>query len=267
MSDERRVNQISEFVEEELGFTSSYYDDAYLKRRISARLRRTRSESYREYLALLREDEDEQAALLDALSVNVTSFFRNPEVWEQVREILRSLTDEHSRVRLWSAACSDGREPYTIAMLALSDPEIDASRLAITATDIDEAILEVARRGVYQSTQTTSIDEELSELVGYEQYVDIDDGTFTLRKEVTDLVTFENHDLISSRPKSNFDLVSCRNLFIYIGSEYKFPILRTVERSLNDRGYLVIGKTETLPEQIRPDFEPIDKRQRIYRKA
>lgn len=256
-----------EFVENELGFASSYYDDSYLRRRISARMRRTRTETYRAYLRLLEDDENEQAALLDALSINVTSFFRNPDVWERVRGILRTLTAENDRVRLWSAACSDGREPYSIAMLALTDPQTDDSKIEITATDIDRGILEAARQGVYQSTQTTDIDEELSVLDGYEAYIERDDTAFRMRSEVTDMVTFENHDLISGRPKSNFDMVSCRNLFIYIASEYKLPILRTVERSLTDRGYLVIGKTETLPEQIRSEFEPIDKRLRIYRKG
>lgn len=264
---DRDFEAILTFVEEELGFASSYYDEAYMKRRISARMRRSRTETYEEYGRLLREDEDEQVALLDALSINVTSFFRNPDVWERVRTVLRTLTAERDRVRLWSAACSDGREPYSLALLALTDPEIDTDAISITGTDIDAAILDVARKGVYHSTQTTDVAEELAPLDGYEEFVDRDDDTFRLDDAVTDLVTFENHDLISGDPKSNFDFVSCRNLFIYIGSEYKFPILRTVERSLADGGYLVIGKTETLPPKIRPAFEPIDKRLRIYRKA
>ena len=248
--------KILTFVEEELGFASSYYDEAYLRRRVSARMRRTRTETYEAYGQLLETEADEQAALLDALSINVTSFLRNPDVWEEVRSVLRSLTADRRRVRLWSAACSDGREPYTMALLALTDPEIDADALSITGTDIDEAILEVARKGVYRSTQTTDVAEELAPLDGYEKYVEEDDETFTLDDAVTDLVTFENHDLISGDPKSDFDLVSCRNLFIYIGSEFKLPILQTVERSLADGGYLVIGKTETLPPGIRPAFEP-----------
>lgn len=256
-----------EFIENELGFTSSYYDESYLQRRISARMRRTRTETYRAYLQLLKSEDAECDALLDALSVNVTSFFRNPDVWERVREILRTLTAENHRVRLWSAACSDGREPYSIALLALTDPETDAKKIKITATDIDRGILEAAKQGVYQSTQTTDIDEELSVLDGYESFVEHDGDTFRMRKKVTDMVTFENHDLISGRPKSNFDMVSCRNLFIYITPDYKLPILQTVEQSLNDRGYLVIGKTETLPEKIRPAFDPIDKRLRIYQKG
>lgn len=264
---DRDFEAILTFVEDEMGFSSSYYDTSYLKRRVSARMRRTSMETYEEYGQLLRENDDEQAALLDALSINVTSFFRNPDVWERLRSVLRSLTADRNRVRLWSAACSDGREPYSMALLARTDPEIDADAVSITATDIDAAILEVAQRGVYHSTQTTDVAEELAPLDGYEEYVEHDGDSFTLADDVTDLVTFENHDLISGDPKSDFDLVSCRNLFIYIGSEFKLPILQTVERSLADDGYLVIGKTETLPAKIRPNFEPVDKRLRIYQKG
>lgn len=267
MTDMEAFKRVLTYLEDELGFASSYYDDAYLKRRLAARMRRANTSTYREYFDLLVDDSDEQAALLDALSINVTSFFRNPDVWERVRTVLRELSVERDRIRLWSAACSDGREPYTMAMLAISDPEIDHEKVTITATDIDEGILEVARRGVYRSTQTTDIAEELAPLGEYERYVERDGEEFTITDDVADLVTFENHDLISGDPKSDFDLVSCRNLFIYIGSEYKLPILRTIQRSLVDGGYLVIGKTESLPAPIRREFEPIDKRLRIYRRT
>jgi chemotaxis protein methyltransferase CheR len=260
-------DQLLEYVESELGFATSYYDDSYLDRRISSRMRRTDTEEYGAYLALLRKDDSEQDALLDAFSVNVTSFFRNPEVWEEMRSVLRTLSAEHDRVRLWSAACSDGREPYSLSMLALDDPEVDETAVEITATDIDEEILAAARQGVYQSTRTTDIDEQLAPLDEYERYVERDDDQFAVTDPVKDLVSFERHDLINGDPKSDFDLVVCRNLFIYIDAEHKLPILETVSKSLSETGYLVIGKTETLPDQLKPAFDPMARRLRIYRKS
>ena len=264
---DRGFDRLLEYVESELDFATSYYDDAYLDRRISSRMRRTDTEEYGAYHDLLREDDDEQTALLDAFSVNVTSFFRNPEVWEEIRSVLRSLSAEHDRLRLWSAACSDGREPYSLAMLALDDPEVDASRIEITATDIDREILAAARQGVYRNTRTTDIAEQLAPLDEYERYVERDGDQFAVADAVKDLVNFERHDLINGDPKSDFDFVVCRNLFIYIDTEHKLPILRTVSNSLSPSGYLVIGKTETLPETLKPAFEPTARRLRIYKKT
>ncbi|USZ68128.1 protein-glutamate O-methyltransferase CheR [Halorussus salilacus] len=265
--DDEAFDRLLRYVEDELGFATSYYDDAYLDRRVSSRMRRTDADDYAEYHALLADDDREQEALLDAFSVNVTSFFRNPKVWEELRSVLRSLSEESGTVRLWSAACSDGREPYSLAMLALDDPEVDESRIEITATDIDREILSAARQGVYRSTRTTDIAEQLAPLDEHERYVERDDESFAVTDPVKELVEFERHDLINGDPKSDFDLVVCRNLFIYIDTEHKLPILETVSKSLREGGYLIIGKTETLPDQLKPGFDAVARRLRIYRKT
>lgn len=267
MSDDPTFDRLLAYVEDELGFATSYYDDSYLDRRVSSRMRRSNTDTYEAYHDLLREDDEECDALLDAFSVNVTSFFRNPEVWEEIRPVLRELTANNRRVRLWSAACSDGREPYSLSMLALDDPEIEESRIEITATDIDREILAAARQGVYKSTRTTDIGEQLAPLSNYERFIDREGDQFAVTDDVKERVSFQRHDLINGDPKSNFDLVICRNLFIYIDTEHKLPILQTVTRSLRDEGYLIIGKTETLPESLKPTFESIERRLRIYRQT
>ncbi len=259
------LESVLTYLERAGGFASSHYDDAYLDRRVTARMRRRDAETYREYLDMLRGDDDEQAALLDALSINVTGFFRNPGVWERVREVLRELTAERRSVRVWSAPCADGREPYSIAMLALDDPEIKAHRVSVTASDIDSKALRDARRGVYQSTRTTDIEKELSAIENYEAYVDVEDSRVTVRDRVKDLVSFDRHDLIRDDPRRSFDLVASRNFLIYIDGEYKRSVVGTLTGSLREGGYFLIGKTETLPRSYRDRFEPIDKRLRIYR--
>lgn len=253
------------FVESKTDFATSYYDDAYLDRRISARIRRCDVDSYGEYLALLREDEDERAELLDALSVNVTEFFRDHKVWTALREIL--LEEVSGRqVSIWSAACADGREPYSIAMLAL-DAGIPARKIDILATDIDEDALEDAREGWYESTRTTDIRDQLDFLDDPLEYVDRrDDRGFVVADHVKDLVTFERHDLITDDPKSGFDLVACRNVGIYIDAQYKRPIFETVSASIQPGGHLVLGQTETLPSGVKAGFEAADPRIRIYRR-
>lgn len=257
---------LTNYVEAELGFATSHYNDSYLDRRFSSRLRRTRTDDFEEYLQLVREDPTEQAALLDALSINVTGFFRNPDVWEGIRSVLRTLTDERERIHVWSAACADGREPYSLAMLGLDDPRTAGDTLSILATDISEPALETAREGVYESTRTIDIGTQLTFLSNYHRYVDQSGDRFRIRDPVHGMVTFERHDLINDDPKSGFDLVVCRNLFIYIDDEYKEEMLATISSSLRPGGYLVIGKAETIPPNLKSDFTILDGRMRIYQK-
>jgi len=254
------------FVERETDFATSYYDDAYLDRRISARMRRRDADTYDAYRELLREDDDERTELLDTLSVNVTQFFRDRKVWAALRDVLLETADG-STLSIWSAACADGREPYSIAMLAL-DAGLDPREVDILATDIDEDALARARRGRYESTRTRDIEDQLSFLSDPMEYVEREgERGFVVADHVTDLVRFERHDLITDDPKSGFDLVACRNVCIYIDKQYKLPILDTVSQSLDEGGHLVLGQTETLPGEVKERFEAADPRIRIYRRV
>jgi chemotaxis protein methyltransferase CheR len=264
--DRAAFDRILTHLETDLGFESSYYNESYLDRRITARMRRCDVDTYADYLDVVRSDPDEPAALLDSLSINVTSFYRNPEAWEPIREVLRDVTAGRGRTTVWSAPCSDGREPYSVAMLALDDDEIDTHRLRVLGTDINADVLDRAREGVYRTTTTRDVAAELEPLDDATAYVDRTDDTFAVREAVTDLVTFEQHDLIADDPKRNVDLVLCRNLLIYINTASKRAVVDTVLSSLRDGGYLVIGMTETLPRESRSEVETVDKRRRVYRR-
>jgi chemotaxis protein methyltransferase CheR len=266
-AEDRAFDSLLEFIEAELDFESGFYNDSYLDRRITARMRRTDHDDYASYKRLLEREEEEQEKLLDSLSINVTGFFRNPEAWEKLRLVLRELTDRHRTVNIWSAPCADGREPYSVAMLALDDPEVSTRNLSILGTDINPDILEAARNGVYETSQTTDIEEELEPLDDYSAYIDRDEDRFEVRDRVKNLVTFEQHDLIRGDSKDGFDLVLCRNLLIYIDSSFKTPIFRTIRGSLAENGHLMIGMTETLPTDLRDEFEPAYKQHRIYKRT
>lgn len=252
-------------IESEVPFEPGYYNDAYLGRRISARMQRRDADTHEEYLQVLEDDPSEREELLDALTINVTEFFRDPDVWRDVRPVLRELTDDQRRVDVWSAPCADGREPYSVAMVADDDGGVRERRLSIRGTDISEEAVAAARQGVYRTTRTTDIGEELSPLEDHAPYVARDDDRFRVRDRIRDRVTFDTHDLIRDEPRSGTDLLFCRNLLIYIDSEYKEPLFETLEASLRAGGYLVLGKTESVPPGRRDAFEPIAKRSRIYR--
>lgn len=249
-------------VERDLGFRTSSYNDAYLRRRVTARMRRRDVETFGEYGRLLDAEADECEALLDALSVNVTSFFRNPEVWTVVREVLRGLDGP---IRIWSAACSDGREAYSMAMLALLDPAIDERRVDIVGTDIDREILRRARAGRYRRSGTDDPLDQLAAVDGAREYVTCTETAVTVDDAVRELVTFRRHDLTDGDPAGEFDLVVCRNLFIYIEASAKAQMVSTLQAGLVDGGHLVVGLTETLPPDCRDAFEPVDRRRRVYR--
>lgn len=266
MSADESFDRLTAYVEDNLGFATSHYNDSYLQRRFSSRMRRTDAGDYGEYLSTLRENPDEQEQLLDTLSINVTGFFRNPDVWEGVRSVLRSLSEDCDRIHAWSAACADGREPYSLAMLGLDDPRTAGDDLSVLATDINQAVLDTANEGIYESTRTVDVGEQLQFLSNYHRYVDQSGERFAIRDPVKEMVAFERHDLINDDPKSGFDLVMCRNLFIYIDNEYKQSILQTIADSLRPGGYLVIGKAETIPPDLKTEFTILDGRMRIYQR-
>ncbi|MEF8853842.1 MAG: protein-glutamate O-methyltransferase CheR [Haloarculaceae archaeon] len=255
------------YIERELDFESGFYNDAHLDRRVSARMRRTGHDDYCSYRRHLEGNTDEQEALLDSLSISVTGFFRNPVAWESLRDVLADLTGRSATTRVWSAPCADGREPYSVAMLALDADDIDARRLAVLGTDINAETLREAREGRYETTKTTDIEEELAPLSSTDPYIEREGDTFTVRERVREMVSFERHDLIRGADRRDFDLVCCRNFLIYIDADYKVPIFETVTRSLVESGYLMIGMTETLPSAFRDRYDPVAKKHRIYRRT
>ncbi len=261
-------DRLRALLRDDIGFAADYYKTDYLRRRVKARMRRVEVDTYREYHSLLSADPGERAALEDALSVNVTEFFRNEEVWADLLPLLGERHEDGDRLQAWSAACSDGREPYSLAMAVRSDPRLPSGAVDVLGTDIDEAALETAREGRYRSSSTTDIEAELSYLARPREHVTVeDDRQFTVAEPVAETVRFESHDLIQDGPKSDFDLVLCRNLLIYIRPSYEHSVLETLTRSLSPGGLLVIGKTERLPSAFEDRYETVHNGTRIYRRT
>ncbi|HID42806.1 MAG TPA: protein-glutamate O-methyltransferase CheR [Archaeoglobaceae archaeon] len=242
-----------EYLKNDLGLEA--YKDGYLRRRINSRMIRRGITSEEEYLEILKKDKKELEALKDALSINVTSFFRNPEVWKKLRDLLEETDEKY--LKAWSAACSDGREAYSLAIIC---DEIGKD-VEIIATDIDEDALFRARQAVY-----SNISEEISFLSDVHRYFIIDNGKSIIKPEIKRKVKFLKHDIIKEKPPSkNFNLVFCRNFLIYIESEHKPVVSRHIADSMKKGGIPVLGKTETLP--IEGFFEAIDRTNKIYRRV
>lgn len=263
--EDHTFSKLKEFVEDSLDFSITYYNDEYLRRRLRSRMRRTKCDDLGEYYHLLQDDEEEQQELLKSLSINVTGFFRNEDVWSRVREILREKTQLGERCRVWSAGCADGREPYSVALLAASDREINQENLEIVGTDINTEALSKARKGEYNNTVTDDIEDQLSFLSRPKSFVTWDSDKARVGENIRDMVTFREHDLIQDPSRKWFDLVFCRNVLIYLKRSHEEEIFETITSCANDGAFVVIGKAETLPSSLETEFESVNPALRIYR--
>jgi chemotaxis protein methyltransferase CheR len=251
-----------------IDFNSEFYEDKHLRRRVAIRMRALDIASYREYLRILERDRDERIKLSKVLTVNVTEFFRNPETFEVIRrdvlpELIKLKLNNSSRVlRLWSAGCADGKEPYSLAML-IKDVlnERDDFMVKIMATDIDIDSLEKARLGIYHKDELRGIRKDY-----LKKYFERTGDGYRVKRELRDMVTFERRDLISDRKYRVMDIILCRNVIIYFSKELKEKLFMDFYDSLNTGGFLILGKTENLSGPARKKFVVYNNVERIYKK-
>ena len=223
------------------------YKRASLMRLVDRRLATVGVATYRDYQDLLQADPGEFARLFDGLLVNVTSFFRDPPVWEALRttvlpELLEALPDD-APLRIWCAACATGQEAYSLALLLdeLLGREAYLRRVKIYATDIDEAALAEARVGRYPLAALDAVPERLRER-GFEGTGDVR----TISAELRPTVIFGRHDLIQDAPIGKISLLSCRNALMYFNPETQARVLERLSFALLEQGVLVLGKAEML---------------------
>ncbi|HEY9204846.1 MAG TPA: protein-glutamate O-methyltransferase CheR [Candidatus Methanoperedens sp.] len=266
--DEKEFTDLKSVIKKKIGFNCEQYKQAHLKRRLAVRLRANQAGSYKEYMDFLLRNEAELQKLKDTLTVNVTELFRNPETYEVfsetvLPELIRS-KGENRTVKIWSAGCSNGEEPYSIAILVREFLGGLTKRysISILGTDIDEDSLRKAQNGIYQLKQLDKINKE--RLGRF--FVKKDETNYQVTDDLRRLVKFRNHDMISGPKLFGFDVIFCRNVTIYFEQELQERLYLNFYNALNDGGYFVMGKTETLVGPAGELFEPVDVRERIYQK-
>ncbi|ALM75348.1 CheR family methyltransferase [Thermococcus barophilus] len=246
------------------------YKDAYLIRRIKARMRKLGINSYMEYYKLLKRDRKELDELLFTVAINVTEFFRDPVVWKRFQQkILPELVDykkskHQMTLKIWSAACSTGQEPYSIAMSlyeVLGD-NLSGFRVSILATDIDRDALSKAMKGEYPKD---AVESQVPKHM-IPKYFIKDNDRYRVHPRVKRLVRFQYFNLLSSRYPKGFDVIFIRNVLIYMKKEAQEEIFEKLYHSLQDHGYLILGKTETILGKSARLFKLYDLVARIYRK-
>lgn len=239
------------------GVSCGSYKEKCLKRRIAVRMRARGVHTYEDYAKLLDRDAHEYQELLDALTINVTKFFRNAETWAALQPYVAALAKTRHALRVWSAGCASGEEPYTIAVL-LAEVLGDAARARATvdATDIDRLSLERTRQAKYPDTAFTEMPAPLRRrYFANGQPVPL----------VRDLVQIRAHDLTRERPpRPPYDLIVCRNVVIYFERQAQERLFQTFVDALAPGGILLLGKVETLFGPARERLTLADPRERIY---
>lgn len=249
------------------GFSFTDYKPASLIRRIGVRMHQVSIETYRDYTAYLQANADEFKALFSVIEINVTNFFRDPPAWEYLvadiipRMLRLKLAD--APIRVWSAGCASGEEPYSLAIALAEALGIDEyqKRVRIFASDIDAGALHQARQGNYSQRQMADMPVALREC-----YFERAGNNYSVCSELRSPLLFFRHNLLEDAPMSNIDLLVCRNALIYFNQDGQTKTLIRFYFSLNHTGVLFLGKSEAFP-QGNELFKPLSIKHQILSKA
>lgn len=264
------LNRFMAKVHEERGVDLSQFRPRYVERRVAVRLHSLGLNTYTQYANYLDAHPEEYQKLLSTLTINVTQFFRDPTVYAVIRdtivpEVLEQKKARKQRlIRVWSAGCATGEEPYSLAMAFLDGIErakADQAILTVIGTDIDRDALAVAKRGEYPNSSLHQIPHHLRT-----RYVTRGTDTFGMAPEVSRVVRFQYLNLFADAPIHGIDVIVCRNVFIYFNRDEQERMLAVFRQSLVRGGFLVLGRSERLATSMSKEFELVNARERVYRR-
>jgi len=250
-----------------LGLQWRLFERRGIKRKVERRLAQLGFLDFETYLTRIKSDPPEQVYLSTILTVTISRFFRDKEVFDTLgTSILPTIlrNREKSDLKIWSIGCASGEEPYSFSLLWKEKFEKDFPkvRLSVLATDIDEKMLRRAEEGRYKKSSLREAPPEI-----LENYFKKENGFFILYPSVKKSVEFKRHDILREEPFPGMDIIFCRNLaFTYFSKESQIEVLKKIASSLKERGYLVIGRDESLPLTFPTLFIPIFPAQKIYQK-
>jgi len=257
---------ISDILRSATGHDFSGYKDKTFFRRVQRRMQATQTQDLPSYIATLRQDPEEANRLFHDLLISVTGFFRDTEAFAALEKtVMPALFEGKGKddlVRIWVPGCATGEEVYSLAMLAQEQMAKRSSPpgVQIFATDIDDAALAVARLGRYPKSMMAAVSAERLARFFHSQ-----GEAYAIRPETRELCVFSSHNVIRDPPFSRIDLVSCRNMLIYMGGRLQEQVIPLLHYALRSSGFLFLGVAETVTRQSEL-FAPVDKVHRIFRK-
>lgn len=255
------------FIQENRGVDFRGYKKTSLRRRVLRRMEELHCDGFSSYHAFLEAHPQEFVELLNTVLINVTSFFRDTEAWDVIRdEVVPRILARRGpggQVRVWSVGCASGEEPYSLAMLLAEalGPELFCSRVKIYATDLDEDALNTARHATYAPKDVEGVPPAY-----LEKYFERTTNHYVFQRELRKCVIFGRHNIVHDAPISRIDLLVCRNLLIYLETDTQNVVLPRLHYALVNDGVMFLGKAETQLARSKL-FEPVNVKHRIFRKV
>ena len=226
------------------------YKEQQMKRRIDTLISRNKISGYEDFVKALKADKELFEEFVSYLTINVSEFYRNPEQWELMdKQFIPMLIEKFGKnLKIWSAACSTGDEPYSLVM-ALSR-HVPLNQIKIIATDIDKQILAQAKVGIYNEKSIASVPKDLRD-----KYFTKIGNSYQISNEIKSRVDFRQHNLIKDPYPDKCDFIICRNVLIYFTEEAKDDVFRKFCKSLKTGGFLFIGSTEQIMNHREMGYE------------
>ncbi|MBO5291576.1 MAG: protein-glutamate O-methyltransferase CheR [Lachnospiraceae bacterium] len=217
------------------------YKEKQMKRRIDTLIAKHRIVGYDKYIELIKNDKERFEEFVNYLTINVSEFYRNPDQWEVMdKQIIPELIQKFGKnLKIWSAACSTGDEPYSLVM-ALSR-HIPLNQIKIYATDLDKQVIAKAKVGLYAEKSVASVPADLKQ-----KYFTKVGPSYQISNEIKARVEFKEHNLLKDTYPTNYNMIVCRNVLIYFTEEAKDAVFRKFYQSLAPGGVLFIGSTEQI---------------------
>ncbi len=239
-------------IKKKTGIDLSLYKEAQMKRRLTSLREKKGYKDFETYFAAMQKSHDLFDEFLERMTINVSEFYRNPQRWDVLEtKILPSLIREKKQLKVWSAACSTGEEPYTLSII-LSN-QLPVSNFSILATDLDKVILERAKVGFYTDRSIKDVPPPILKSCFHK-----DGMGYAIKDEYKRLINFKQQNLLADRFDSGFDLIVCRNVMIYFTEEAKNELYHKFCQALRPGGILFVGSTEQLFNPGKYGFEPVD---------
>lgn len=227
-------------VNDKIGIDLNFYKEAQMKRRLTSLRNKRGFNSFSEYFSAMLKDEALLDEFVDRMTINVSEFYRNPKRWEVLQDkVIPKLIKNNSRITIWSAACSTGEEPYSLAMML--NEYFSNVQPTIIATDIDDKVLEKAKKGIYNEQALKNLPENLKK-----KYFTFKNDKYYVDDGLKKMIEFKKHDLLKDSYPNNVDLIVCRNVLIYFTDEAKETIYHKFGQSLVPNGILFVGSTEQI---------------------
>jgi chemotaxis protein methyltransferase CheR len=273
---DRDLERVLNYLNQKRGFDFSGYRASMVERRMEKRLTPSKCADFPEYLEYLKQHPHELDNLVDVLTINVSRFFRNTLAFDYVTDkilpavVFDKLSGRDPSLRVWSAGCATGEEPYSVAILIQELRRKEKFNLSVNifATDIDERALKKAKTAVYPYASIKNIKYRL-----LKRYFEAHGKHFQLSPEIQNMVAFSPYDMLDKRgyapPESvfgGFDMIFCKNVLIYFTQEYQDRIFDKLHRSLANGGYLVLGEAEIPARKYQDGFRKVNECCSIYRK-